>query len=231
MISSICPGFAAVRPGLAKVQERLAAIQSRPWTPERDPAESRQQILLMASSVIGIAGIVAFFWMEGVGLPRQLIVDVINRFAAILAMVVGAIFLLLLATLIGRTARTHLVLLEILLVTLPGAWFAGRAYYAHENERLDDSPATEFRTHISNVYSTSGKNRSYHLVLERAPDPRLKPDLSVALTVFNQFHAGDCARFDLHPGRFGDLWLAAIVPDTSCDAPSDVPPDNQADNE
>ncbi len=217
----------AVGPGLEKVGERLVAIQARPWTTERDPAESRQQILLMASSVIGIAGIAAFLWMEGVGLPRQLLFDVINRNAAILAAMVGAIFLVVLATLIGRTARTHLVLLEMLLVTLPGSWFAGRTYYALENERLDDSPATEFRTHISSVYHTSGRNRSYHLVLERALDPRLKPDMSVAPKVFNQFHAGDCARFDLHPGRFGDLWLAAIIPDTRCSALPDDPARSQ----
>jgi hypothetical protein len=217
----------AVQPDFQKFRERLAAIQARPWAAERDPADTREQILLLASSVIGITGIAAFFWTEGVGLPRQLSYAVISSYAATLAAVVGAIFLLVLVTLIGRTARTHLVLLEILLVTVPGAWFAGRAYYAFENERLDPSAALEFRTHISHVYYTSGKSRSYHLVLERALDPRLQPDMRVALKVYSQFHAGDCARFDLHPGRFGDLWLAAIVPDTRCDTPADDPAHSQ----
>jgi len=205
---------ATIRPDLALLRDRLGAIGLRPWSEDRDPVEQREHWLLMATSVIGIAGIAAFFWGEGVGLPRQLAFTAIESHATILTAIAGAVLFALLVSLIGRSSRTHLVLIEILLVALPGAWIAGRALYALENERLDRAPATEHFARIVELYTHRGKSTSYYLVIDGWPDARFDRTLQVRPAVYEQFQPGDCARFDLHPGYFGDPWLSAIEPDT-----------------
>jgi len=211
------PLAAGVRPNLATLRDRLRAIGSRPWTDDRDPALEREHWLLIATSVIGIAGIAAFFWGEGLGLPRQLVFAAIESHAMLLTLIAGAILLALLVSLIGRTSRTHLVLMEILLVALPGAWFAGRALYTLENERLDRAPVTQYVTRLADVYTRRGsRSTSYYLVVEGWPDERFGRELKVRASVYARFRAGDCARFDLHRGYFGDPWLSAIEPDDGC---------------
>jgi hypothetical protein len=203
-----------IEPDLARLRERLAAAGSFSWTGSRDPAEEREHWLLLSTSVIGIAGILAFFWGEGIGLPRQLVYTAIESRATSLTVIVAATLLALLILFIGRSSRTHLVLIEILLVALPGAWMSGRVLYTLENERLDRSPPTVHLARVADLYTHRGRSTSYYLVVDRWPDERFDRTLQVRAALYQRLQPGLCTRFDLHPGYFGDPWLSAIEPDT-----------------
>jgi hypothetical protein len=210
------------RPALARAGERLAALTAQAFGGERDSGERRARWLLIASAFVGAAGAVGFF-VQAFGassLPRQLLSDRIDHHAIVLSLCVALVAVVALVTLVGRTSRTHLVLLAMLLVIGPGTWLGGRAYYTWRNEKLDAEPPTDYFARIAETYSRSGKSRSYFLVVDRWPDERFERTLQVPRALYEEFQAGDCARFELHRGRLGDPWLAAVGHDSRCDGGS-----------
>jgi len=198
---------------LIEVRERLQEVRAAPWTSDRDPVAARQQVLLAVSFVIGVAGIAAFLWSLGSGLPIQIVYDAIERRSLVVTAIVAAIFLGVLVTMIGRTSRTHLVLLEIVFVALPGAWFISRGVLTLENQRADSSQRLEHVTPLVDVYMQRGRrSTSYYLVVESWPDPRMESTkLQVDASVYREFRRDDCAKFTLRNGLYGDLWLESIV--------------------
>lgn len=205
-----------VWPTLVKIRERIAAIQARPWAHERDPALGRQFIIISTTTVMGFAGIAAWLWGEGVGLPRQLTFGSIESHATMTSAGIGVVLLLLVG--LRRTSRVHLVLLEIVLVGLPGAWFTSRALLAEVNQRLDAAPAVAHVSRVKDLYEErQGRGgRVYYVVVDAWPNRTIDRALKVPYSIYRQLHIAACARFALHPGYLGDLWLSAIEPIERC---------------
>lgn len=201
-----------VGPALTAVKERLKEIRAQLWNATRDPAELRQSLLLGTSCALGIVGIVAFFWSMGPGLPIQLEYDEIEKRAGVFAGIALVMFLGLLVSLLGRTSRTHLVLLEILLVGTPGAWFTGRTMVTINNQWHDKAPAAVHNTRIVDAYvRRSRRSTSYYIVVERWPDSIVESTrLQVRPWVYNRLARGGCADFEMHAGLYGDAWIARI---------------------
>jgi hypothetical protein len=205
------------RPALARLGEKLATLHAPAWDGERDPGEHRTRWLLIASAVLGAGGLAGFLLQMNVtGLPRQLLSDRIDVHTTTLAASVAAVAVTALFVLVGRTSRTHLVLLAMLLTIVPATWLGGRVYYTWRNETLDTESPTDYVARIEDAYTRSGKSRRYYLIVDRWPDERFERTLQVSAAVYAQFHPGDCVRFDLHRGYFGDPWLSAIEPAGGC---------------
>ncbi len=207
-------------PALTRVRARLADLHARAWDGERDPGEARSRWLLIVAGICGAAGIVAFILQINVSsLPRQLLSNHIDHNATVAAGAAVMIALLALTLLVGRTSRTHLVALALLLVLVPAVWLGGRYFYILRNEKLDAEPATDYVARIDDVYSRSGKSRRYYLVVHGWPDERFDRTLQVSSALYSEFRPGSCARFELHNGSLGDPWLASVEPDSRCDQP------------
>ncbi len=204
---------------LLRIRERLASVPTGEWSHERDPGLTWQFAIVATTTTLGILSVGCFFWTQGIGEPRQLAFDRIETLAALIGAGAGIVLMLMLMRLMSGTSRVHLVLLEILLVGIPGAWFVSRTVLAEINQRSDEAPAILHQTQVVNQYVVKGRRggRSYYLVINRWPAQAA--DLDTTLRVDRDLYAvlgpGTCITFVLHPGHLGDLWLSEIRP--SCE--------------
>lgn len=195
---------------LAKVRDRLAHIAVGDWEADRDPALRRRAWFAGISVFLGVAGITGFF--VELGFARfQIVRDMIPYWSWVaVAMLGGALMLGMLAWL-RRSPHTHAVLVDILLVALPGAWFAANAVLTWYNERYDVEPSVRFAVTVESVYTVKHKgSTTYHLVVERWPDGRGERDVVVPEREFMQLGTGNCVFALWHPGRLGDSWVSGF---------------------
>jgi hypothetical protein len=193
---------------LTRVRDRLARIAVGDWQAQRDPAFQRRGWFIRISALIGVAGIIGFF-VEFAFDRHQIVRDVIPYWTGcVSATIVGALLVSMLVWL-RKTPHTHAVLLDILLVALPGAWFAGYAAFTWYNERYDVAPPVRFAVRVESAYATKHKSRkTYHLVVEKWPDGRGERDLIVPEQESMQLEPGNCVIAIWHPGRLGDSWVS-----------------------
>lgn len=208
---------AAAGDRLYGLRNELNALDLDQWNSRRDPALSHERILLAATAFLGCAGLLAFFASYLPDLPLTLRFDAILHRAHIVA--AGALVLMLLALwlFLGRTSRTHLVLLDILLVAGPGAWLAGQYWYEFENRRLDLRPPLDHVATIEAKRVSHGRRSTYYYIdVDRWPDGALDRELNVPRSVYDTVVSGQCAHFEYHFGAYGDPWLASVTPATHC---------------
>lgn len=206
-------------PKLLALRERLVAVHADLWSAERDPGLGRQQLMRWICVLAGVAGIAGAIQLGGTTLPYVLVHEQIIRHA-IAAAFVGVLALsALLIMLIGRTSRTHILFLHILLIAAPGIGLAAAAFYNYLDIQLDRTEPTPFSARVANKYTTTHKGtRSYHLVVDHWQDARFSPTLDVEHGFYADVNVGNCVRFELYPGAFGDPWLEsyAVVPSAAC---------------
>jgi TonB family protein len=202
---------------LDPVRAQFEALQLQEWRNERDPAFRQEQLFLGIAALVGILGALAMLTTLGVDLPRPLVESGIVRHAGVAALATSVVLALALFAILGRTSRTHLVLLEIFLVAGPGAWLIGESYYQQFNQNADRAPPAEFVTRIAGKhYSRSRRSTSYYISVDHWPDTRIDRTLQVTFAVYKRLSRGQCVDFELHPGALGDLWLRAIKSSDQC---------------
>jgi hypothetical protein len=195
---------------LSKIRDRLARIAVGEWKADRDPALRRRAWFAGISASLCVAGIIGFF-VESAFSRHQIVHDMIPFWTWRACVTLGVVLLLGMAVLVRRTPHTHVVLLDILLGALPGAWFASYAALTWYNERYDVTPAMRYAVRVESAYTTRHKNStSYHLVVAKWPDGRGETDLIVPEQEKLRLGAGDCVITIWHPGRLGDSWVSSF---------------------
>jgi Tfp pilus assembly protein PilF len=176
-----------------------------------------KDILITACAALGILGIAAYFWEGGLGVPRQVVDDILEVRGALTAAVVGALLLALLFTTLRRASYTHLVLAEVVLVGIPGAWILGHAGQTWANQAWDLSTGSIHQLTVWDKRVTrSRRRRSYHLELRGWPDIRADRSLQVSSSLFESVKPGDCLEIRWRAGYYGDPWIESWVPREAC---------------
>ena len=78
----------------------------------------------------------------------------------------------------------------------------------------DGSTPAHYVVHILRKHYTTGRSRSYYLVLEPWGPVQRPNDLGVSKTVYDKARPGDRVCLDLHPGRLSAAWYTQV----SCSA-------------
>lgn len=207
---------------LLAIKDRLQAITSTAWSPARDRSARAELVLYVLLEVLGLAGIVAFFFSGGSGEHRQLLFTntvlwTIGITLAIVAVVIPAFIAIM-----RKSSRTHLLLFEIVVVGIPGVAGLVFAVACWVNRHEETMPAVQQIVHIQDRYTTTGRRgRINHHLVVGWPDPRVDKELGVSATVYHQYDTTRCAQVAWHYGYFNDPFLAGMRP-VPCDAPSAV---------
>ena len=199
---------------LERIRDELATVAADLWQPKRDPGIRYQNALLAITLCMGLAGIVALCLRLERGMPRQIVLEaIVTRGVWITALSTGALCLLALALLIGRS-RTHRVLLEILLVVAPSSWFVSTSLATWQNQHYDTNPPVvhELRVIEKNAGIPWRRHafRRYRLTVEGWPDVRADRVLEVGPDLFDSVWPQACLRVTWHQGYLGDPWISSL---------------------
>lgn len=210
---------ARVLPALRAVRRHIRQVSTEAWTAGRDPGVIAQRILFILTSLLGVAGVVAFFSGGSLRLPRQIVFDQVELLALCATVAISAILHVLAMAMMRFGSRTHLVWLDVLLIGIPGAWLTSHAAAISLNQSKDRSEAAAYYVLIEDRYTTrSRRSTNYHLRVSQWPDPRADPHIQVHTSLYDAVAPGQCLLVSWHPGHFGDGWVSAMEPIACPDA-------------
>jgi hypothetical protein len=199
--------------------KNLAARLSRPQaeTPEsRDPFPLRAACILAISTGLIINGGFETFRMAG-SFPFML--DPNAPVAWALSAGLGIVALLVVAALawLGRSARTHLVLIELVLIGLIGATLTAYAEIHDFNIDLDRAAPTVIPASVGRLYltyTTHKNTTTTHCQLELIgwPTPAAVATREISCDFYAQLRVGQSVAVEQHPGALGWPWVSAFLP-------------------
>lgn len=205
------PALTLQVPHLLEVLERLPEL---PSVGQRDPYHFRAALVLALSSALAIGGGVALFGLISHEPPQ-----LFDRWPSLLlSWWLGPLLALVLAAMalawLGRSARSHFVLVELLTVGLFGCWSLTLTGARHWNRVHDSSAAQLIQARVEGHSTTRsfGKRRRTLYWVQFAAVPGFKLpafEQQVSMSEYNAFRDGSCVSFLWHPGRFGWAWYEA----------------------
>lgn len=194
----------------AELKSRRLSTSTR-----RDPLFLKSVLVLALSSGLAISGgmqLARLYWWSST--PFTL--DLQSLFVA---SVFGGIFLLVLLlaagfALLGRSARMHLVLFELLLVGGFGAWATSYTELRDINIDFDRSEAHEVASTIVTKTSHRGRrgSRSYYLHLADWRTPGETIRVKVSASEYERAVSGVPLRVRVRDGAIGVQWVESYAP-------------------
>ena len=207
------PLAAEVVPVLAKLAEGLASTAPAS-SGSRDGFVWKAALLTALSAALAINGVLQLVHTAAVKFP--VVVEHSARLSAAAALGAGLLLALLFACvlLLGRTSRSHVVLIELLLVGGFGAFASAYSGLRDFNIEFDRARPETVDTRVVNRYSKRcGKNSTcYHLVVEPRPGLGGQHSFKVSYSDYQVLAVGQTVFFEAYTGALGYRWIAAPRP-------------------
>jgi hypothetical protein len=200
-------------PVLHKIADVLDQNESYFLDEKHDPFIIKAMIVLAISTGLAINGAVHLYRILILDLP--FIVNNTPLFYAALPWGLGIIGLLIFATLffLGRTARTHLVLIELVLIGSFGAITTAYLTMRDVNIDMDSGTAEYFSVEVHDKrISRSRRSTSYYIKVDDwTKNNKGRVELMVSNDIYNRFNRGQLAKIIQMPGYLGYAWVSDIV--------------------
>ncbi len=203
------------QPFLDAMAMRLRAVQPAldPGPQRRDPYLFRSILLLAISTGLSIHGLVFLLGRQlfdgpAFTIDSWRIVELSVLCGGVLvALLVGANFLLL-----GRSARGHLVLLELLLIGSFGAVTSSAAELREANIEWDTTAPVRIEAPVTgkSTESRRGASKAYYMHVQDWLDHKATRRIKVSPDFYASVHRGERLVIEQHPGRFGARWARVI---------------------
>lgn len=198
-------------PWLRKIGDALGSAPVRTVSKWRDPFVIKATIILAISTGLAVNGGVHLMRLLWTKIPFTIDSNALLMNAvAIGALVTGA---LVLATLflLGRSARAHLVLIEILLVGSFGATATAFTELRDANMELDRSAAATYQARtLDKRISRGRRSSSYYLYLEDWNREEPSKKIEVPGSFYRQIAVGEQLVVRQKPGYFKYRWVEAL---------------------
>lgn len=192
------------------VQE-VAAVSGSRW---KDPFVIKAAVLLAISSGLAINGGIQFFRLQFGKLPFTLDYSLIAKDALVYSIVVILIFAIIAIYWLGRSARTHIVLLELMTIGALGVFLSIATEIRDINMDMDFVPAQVFETQVERKYTTKGRRSStkYHLIVKDWRCDCGSYHLRVPEYVYHNISPSGRIQLLQHNGYLGYAWISQIAP-------------------
>jgi hypothetical protein len=182
--------------------------------PERDPFPFRAACMLAISTGLAVNG--------GIGLVRTYPGDFPYMLSAtaplLLALVIGAAMILALIAFalwfMGQSSRTHLVLIELLLIGSFGAIASAYVELRDFNMEFDAGPPVLRQATVTETYETytrrrrGGKTRHCHIRMLGWPSETVATHREMSCDFYARVHVGTTLDIQLRAGALGWPWVA-----------------------
>lgn len=194
---------------LHQVAQQLVARHPPAPTQGRDRFILRASVLLALSSGLLVNGLVHFYrllWTTG-----PFTVDT-QRLWTLAALAGGGLVLLMalvVFVVLGRSARTHLVLIEILIAGSVGASLTCFSEIRDMNMEMDSSKAQRLTSQVVGKHTSRSRKGGthYYLVVRDWNNPEETRSLSVPSDFYAGIQPGQNMAFYQHEGALGLRWV------------------------
>lgn len=179
---------------------------------KNDPFIIKAMVILAISSGLAINGLVQFIRVLIIDMPFT--VDNWPLFYASLPYGLAIIGLLIVLAFIflGRTARTHLVLIELILVGSFGAISTTNLTMRDLNIDLDISSPEYYVVEIyKKRISRSRNSKSYYLTVDDWNNGAGRVEIKVSSDIYYRFEKNQNAKIEQRAGYLGYRWVADVI--------------------
>jgi hypothetical protein len=202
-------------PGINSLLPELAKIRGAPDADSRDQTRLVRRGISAAIATCYVCAVLGSIYAL-MHVDHQIVREAITRAAwAVTAGFVTALATVL-ALLVGATAFTHRVVLDIAIAAAPAAWLVGFGGAIWANQQFDSSVSRRVSIPVERVYATGKRNDDWHLEVTGWPDPRgdrlVEISQSEAASV-----SGRCIDVLWRDGSLGDGWIERYQRPETCD--------------
>jgi hypothetical protein len=198
---------AGVAPTLLAIATRLDASAG---TKRPDPLWMRAAALLGIASGLFANGAVQCFRVGWNGLPNTLDDGALALYGAIGGATLLALLVLATWSLLGRTSRAHLVLLQVLLLGGPGAFATALTELRDLNMDADTAPATTYATRVVGTRVTHSRKGGTHHYVTFGAWPGSDGDQEIEVGRGESPMTGTSVTVRVHDGFLGLRWLESF---------------------
>jgi len=198
---------------LKRIADALTAMVagSNAGTKPRDPFVRKAMVVLALSSTLAFVGFTQ--WFRHIYQVTPLILDGARLawFTALAGVVILLLLIALTIKVVGRSARAHLVLLEVLLVGGSGSFFAAWVGLQTLNSGLDHASATPITVQVSGKEPVRGRRHTdYYVIVPDWAKPGTDLRLNVPYWFFHNTPLNDTLVVNQHPGALGLRWVSSF---------------------
>ena len=207
-VPEISSGVVSLLQTIAGELEQIPQYAINKW---KDPFVIKAAIILAISTALAINGLVHIVRLVWTRIP--FIVDTKQLILDSLYWGVGIIIFLFVITLflLGRSARTHLVMVELLFIGMFGAITTAFIEMRDMNIELDNSAATMYEVKAVNKrISRSRRSTSYHLYLEDWNKEEARKNVTVSSDFYRSVSVGDSLVVRQKSGYLKYRWVESI---------------------
>lgn len=196
---------------LSDLTAKVAADRSVAEDENRDPFVLRAILILSVSTALAVNGLIQF--MRVLLAPLPFIVD--DARLAGLTLFAGLILLALLVSaavnFLGRSARAHMVLIEVLLVGGFGCFASAGTALRDFNVEWDAAVPAHHEVRVLGMHVTRGKGASHYLRVQDWKRPPATLDIKVGAAFYGSVKPGELISVFESPGALGMAWVPRLV--------------------
>lgn len=190
------------------VQE-VAAVSGSRWS---DPFVIKAALLLAISSGLAINGGIQFFRIQFGKLPFTLDYSLIVEDAFVYSLVFILVFMVVALYWLGRSARTHIVLIELMTIGALGIFLSIATEMRDINIEMDAASPQVFETLVERKYTTKGRRsaRKYHVVVKDWRCDCGNYRIRVPKFIYNGVSEQGRVQLLQHSGYLGYPWISQV---------------------
>ncbi|MFO7581452.1 hypothetical protein [Guyparkeria sp.] len=199
-------------PALRELSETMDAEVPETARNVKDHFALKAAVIVGISSATFMAGI--YFLFKPIFLPGRTPLDEHPFIIASLvtAALIVALLVVVTMTWLGRTSRTHLVLMELIFVGSIGFALTSYTLLREANMALDFSTGQRHVVQVLEKHSVSGRPPIFYVNLEPWGDLQDVTEIRVSIFFYGKVLSGYPLVVEEHPGAFGISWVRLIPP-------------------
>lgn len=201
-------------PALDTIAQELKTIPLTASNSWKDPFTTKAAILLAISSALAVNGGAQLFRYVNMSNTITLDTDVLLSDALSLGFLISGTLALIAIYVLGRSSRTHLVLIELLLLGSIGSIVTAYAELNDINVTADTSTGVQYESIVFTKQSVRGRRNAtkYYLTLRdwNAPDVMQKIKIRVPGSLYDDTAKGERLIITQKAGYFHYRWIESI---------------------
>ncbi|XOV78647.1 MAG: hypothetical protein ACFHVJ_17170 [Aestuariibacter sp.] len=201
-------------PHIRAIAKDLSVADFRDTAKGKDPFIYKAAVILAISSGLLLNGFIQTYRIEFNEIPFIIDTDLLLTDTIILSIVIVIALVFVALKSLGRSARTHLVLIELLLAGCLGTGLTAHAQLRDLNMEMDDSEWVEFvvTTHNKTMSKSRRSTRYYLYVDDWTTDNRAThKKIEVPSSLYHSANIGGKLLLGQHAGYLDYRWVSSIT--------------------
>ncbi len=198
-------------PQLTLISDLLLASLSHVESSMRDPFYFRAGLFLAVSTGMAVMGGLHIFTLVMLKEPFILEVNKLFTMSLVLGSLIIGILTLMMIAFLGRSARTHLVLIELMTIGYFGAISSTLTLARDINIEWDSSSPKKYVVQVHNKTISRGRrSTTYYVHVDDWTGRKHQKRISISGSKYRSFNIGDKLEIDQHDGYLGIKWVNEI---------------------